>query len=159
MEQRSLDDAQEELSLQSAQLKQLAQDVAEGGVGELGIFGKLISATFQPTEEDVERLSRLESAPPQPKVAMGDVNQSLARMFGIKIDQVQSGPAMVAAALVVAGLSESVVPEGDSLEANKLAQGMQKVVEDSNTAVGDARNMSSGITKQLAVHRTFMFKR
>lgn len=158
--QQTLDDAQEQLTLQSRELKHLTEEIANEGEGELGIFGKLIQRSFGPTEEGVEKLQTLaNAAAPAEQPGMAQVNKSLQSLFGIRMGDVPNGPAMVAAALVVAGMPDAVQPEGQSLEANRLAGGMQKLVENSTGAVEDARSMSSGITKQLAVHRTFMFKR
>ena len=159
-EQRTLDDAQEQLTLQSHELQHLAEDVANEGEGELGLFGRLIQRSFKPVQEGVEGLQKLaNAAPPAQQPGMAQVASSIHSMFGIKMGDVPNGPAMVAAALVVAGMPDAVQPEGDSLEANRLSQGMQKLVENSSSAVEGARGMSSGINKQLAVHRTFMFKR
>lgn len=157
--QQTLDDAQEQLTLQSRELKHLTEEVANEGEGELGIFGKLIQRSFGPTEEGVQKLQTLADATPAERPGMAQVNKSLQSLFGIRMGDVPNGPAMVAAALVVAGMPDAVQPQGESLEANRLAGGMQKLVENSTGAVEDARSMSSGITKQLAVHRTFMFKR
>ena len=160
-DQQSLDEAQEELTMQGVQLKQLAEEVAEEGAqeGTVGVFGRLIKRTFKPTQEGVAKLQALETRQTPPPPGMQDVHNNLDKLFGLKLQGVSQGAAMVATALVVAGLSDAVLPSDDSLEPKALCRGMQKMVDNSNTSVEDARTMSSGISKQLALHRTFMFKR
>jgi hypothetical protein len=162
-DQSTLDDAQQEMTLQGAQLNELQSRCAPGGetpppVGSQ-LFGHLVGIAFKPTEADLARLQALADAPPPPEVALGAVHSHLASLFGIDARALPAGPAMVAASLVVAGMASAVQLEGDSLKAQPLATGLQAVVERSNGAVEGARTMSSGISKQLALQRTFVFKR
>jgi hypothetical protein len=162
-DQSTLDDAQQEMTLQGAQLTELQARCEKGSespppVGS-ELFGHLVGIAFKPTEADLARLQALADAPPPPEVAMAAVHGHMASLFGLDVHALPAGPAMVAASLVVAGMSSAVQPEGDSLQAQPLAAGLQAVVERSNGAVEGARTMSSGISKQLALQRTFVFKR
>lgn len=159
-EQKTLDEAQEELTLQSSELQHLANDVEQNHIENLGFVAKLVERAFKPTPEDIARLQALQqSGTPDESIGLGAVNNSMQSLFGINIQHVPQGPALVAAALVVAGLHESVQATADSLEPGRFCRGMQTLVSRSNEAVDDARGMSQGITKQLAIQRTFMFRR
>ncbi len=159
-DQKSLDDAQEGLTLQSNELKQLARDVEQNGGEKLGFIAKLVGRAFKPTPEDIARLEAMQTADVQDQqLPMGAVNGSMEGLFGINLKQIPQGPAMVAAALVVAGMSDAVQTTGDSLEPNRFCRGMQSLVSNSNEAVDDARTMSSGINRQLAIQRTFVFRK
>ena len=158
-EQGTLDEAQQELTMQQAQLAQLSGTLAASGPHEGGLFTALANITHQPTSADIARLEALNDAPEIALVTLDDVHQSIAQLFGIQLAHVPAGPAMVAASLVVAGLRDNVVPDSDSLQATRLAGGIEKLVKSGHGAVDDARQMSSGITKQLATHRTFVFKK
>ena len=160
-DQKSLDDAQEGLTLQSNELKQLAHDVEQNALPQLGFVSRLVERAFNPTPEGIAKLEALKDATAQqePEVAMGTVNGSLDDLFGLNLKQVAQGPALVSVALVVAGKSHAVKPMGDSVEPKSFCRGMEEVVSSSNEAVDDARTMKSGINRQLAMQQTFVFRK
>ncbi len=113
-----------------------------------------------PTEADVERLDELAKREAPEPVLLEEASSSVERLFHIPLPaEVPAGHRMVAMGLVVAGEKESVHVEKGGLNEQKLAHGMQRVTERSNQAVGEAQRMSKGISKELSVQRTFVFKR
>ncbi len=160
-DQQSLDDAQQELTVQSLQLGELkAQSLpGEAPMAPLQLAKNLAGKAFAPTDKDMQRLQALQDAPAPPAPNLVGVGKTMAGRFGLDLSDLPAGPAMVAAALVVAGLPEAVVVQQAQLQAEPFVDGMQKVISRSNGAVEGARTMSSGISKQMALQRTFVFKR
>jgi hypothetical protein len=156
-EGRSLDDAQEDLTLQGATLAQVAEELADIE-DPAALWKKLLELTYKPTEEDVGKLQRLEPEPTRP-LDLRTVYASAGAHFGVRLDGVAPGPTLVAAALLVAGVRDAVKPEGKGLAPQALARGVFRVVQSGNKAVGDAKAMNQGISKNLSMHRTFVFKR
>ncbi len=154
--QERLDRAQENLTLASAQFADAARNPEAGGsLGEA-----VVGSSFLPTEEDVGKLQTLsEREPPEP-VALEDVTTDVKRLFNIELkDEVPLGHKVLATGLVVAGEAGCVQVEEGGLNERNLADGLQKVTERGNHAVGEAQKMSKGINRELNVQRTFVFKR
>lgn len=154
--QERLDRAQENLSLASAQFADAARSPEAGG----SLAEAVVGSSFLPTEEDLGKLQLLsERQPPEP-MALEDVTTDVKRLFNIELkDEVPLGHKVLATGLVVAGEAGCVkVEEGGLNEAN-LADGLQKVTQRGNHAVGEAQKMTKGINRELNVQRTFVFKR
>jgi hypothetical protein len=156
-EGRSLDDAQEDLTLQGATFAQVAEEL--GDIEDPAtLWKKLLAHTFKPTEEDVAKLQALESAAPEP-LDLETVHASVGSHFGVKLEGAGQGPTLVAAALLVAGVHDAVQTTPVGLAPQALARGIQKVVQSGHKAVDSAKSMNQGINKNLSMHRTFVFKR
>lgn len=154
--QERLDRAQENLTMASAQFADAARGPEAGGsLGEA-----VVGSSFLPTEDGVAGLQQLaEKAAPEP-VALEDVTTDVKRLFNIELkDEVPLGHKVLATGLVVAGEAGCVQVEEGGLNERNLADGLQKVTERGNHAVGEAQKMSKGINRELNVQRTFVFKR
>ena len=121
----------------------------------------LVGSYFMPTDEDLEEMEDLAHRKPrQPVPMLEEVSTNVGKLFGIELpEDVPVGHKVLAAGLVVAGERESVKVDKGGLKEDDLAGGIKKVTERGNQAVTEAQNMNKGITKELAVQRTFMFKR
>lgn len=151
--QETLERAQTNLSLATAQFEEIAQE--GGDIGEAVVGG-----SFLPTEGDVDRMQLLADREPPPPVELEDVNTDVKRFFDIEFgDGTPTGHKLLAAGLLVAGEGESVeVVEGATNEA-KLAAGVKKVAEKGNQAVTQAQMMNKGINQQVNYNRTLIVKR
>jgi hypothetical protein len=152
-----LDGAQQSLGLASAQFGELAalDDDTEVSIGAASVGG-----SFMPTEDSIADLEDLAKRPAPEPLPMDEVTTNVERLFNIKLDEeVPLGQKILATGLVVAGEAGSVDVGGGKLDEKKLAGGLQKVTERSNQAVGEAQKMNKGITTELNVQRTFVFKR
>lgn len=154
--QERLDRAQENLTMASAQFAEAARSPEAGG----SLAEAVVGSSFLPIDEDVAKLQALsERAPPEPQ-ALEDVTTDVKRLFNIELkDEVPLGHKVLATGLVVAGEAGSVQVEEGGLNERTLANGLQKVTERGNHAVGEAQKMSKGINRELNVQRTFVFKR
>ena len=149
-----LDDAQQTLGMASAQFEEVAK--ADGA--EMG--ETVVGSSFLPTEDGLAELEDLAKRPAPEPIPMDEVTTNVERLFNIKLDaEVPLGHKVLAAGLVAAGESSSVDVDKGKLNEKKLAAGVQKVTERSNQAVGEAQKMNKGITTELNVQRTFVFKR
>jgi hypothetical protein len=161
-EQASLDDAQEQMAVASQQLGELSlrpEGEPPGPAGDLAMAHALVAGSAAPTEAEVARLEALEAAPEGPEVGLQDARAHAQALFGLNLSDVAQGPALLACSLLVGGLSEAVQPEGGGLRTAAVAGGLQRLIERSQHAVGDARQMSTGINKERAIHRTLISKK
>lgn len=150
-----LEAAQDSLALASTQL----DDASELSAGE--VLGEaLVRTSFFPTEADVATLQAFADDSVPVEADLGQASQHLTELFGMSLsDETPLGQRLLAAGLVVAGESTAVVSGDGGLDPGALAAGVQKVTQRSNQAVGEAQKMNKGISKELSVHRTFVFKR
>jgi hypothetical protein len=89
--------------------------------------------------------------------------------FGLDLAGLQPGSQLLAASLLVAGQSAqvAVVPGAQEageagpkqLDGDKLLGGVEAVLDGGRAAVDDGRRMNEGVSKNLAMHRTFVAKR
>lgn len=166
--QSSLQEAQSGLTQQSSAFLQAAQNLAEGDDLQ-ALWEKVLSENYGQGDEDILKMqAAMQAAASEPQGASLDfaqMSRSADALFGVNLGNADPGHALVAAALMVAGVSEAVVvianEQGgkDTLEPKKLAGGVQNLVQGGHTAVEDARKMNQGIDKNLSIHRTFVFKR
>ena len=151
-----LNGAQESLGLASAQFG----EVAKGGEGGSSIGATVLASSYLPTEEDLAELEDLAKRPAPQPMPLEEVTTNVERLFNIKLDDdVPVGHKVLATGLVVAGEPGSVSVAKGRLDEQRLAGGIQKVTERGNQAVGQAQKMSQGISRELNVQRTFVFKR
>lgn len=153
--QERLDHAQENLNLASAQFS----EIAKAPTGE-SLGATVVGSSFLPTEGDVAAMQRLSEREPPAPMELDDVTTDVKRLFNIELkEEVPLGHKVLATGLVVAGEAGSVQVEEGGLNEQTLANGLQKVTERGNQAVGEAQKMSKGINRELNVQRTFVFKR
>jgi hypothetical protein len=154
--QERLDSAQENLMMASAQFAEAARSPEAGG----SLAEALVGSSFLPTESDTAGLQALADKEPPPPMALDDVTTDVKRLFNIELkDEVPLGHKVLATGLVVAGEAGCVSVDQGGLNEQNLANGLQKVTERGNQAVGEAQKMSKGISRELNVQRTFVFKR
>ncbi len=161
-DQGSLDEAQEKIADASGQLGSVVAQVADSATavpGNAGLMQALTASGFAPTEADIARLTALQEAPEQPEPSLDAARAHLREHFGVDLSAVEGGPTLLACALVVGGLAAAVQVQDGGLRQEAFAGGMHTLMERSQQAVGDARVMSSGISKQRAVQRTLILKR
>lgn len=152
--QERLDKAQENLTMASAQFGEAAKAPGES------LGAAVVGSSFLPTEGDVEAMQRLAEREPPAPMAFEDVTTDVKRLFNIELkDEVPLGHKVLATGLVVAGEAGSVKVNDGGLDEQNLADGLQKVTERGNQAVGEAQKMGKGINRELNVQRTFVFKR
>ena len=154
--QERLDSAQENLMMASAQFAEAARSPEAGG----SLAEALVGSSFLPTESDTAGLPALADREPPAPIAFDDVTTDVKRLFNIELkDEVPLGHKVLATGLVVAGEAGCVQVDQGGLNEQSLANGLQKVTERGNQAVGDAQKMSKGISRELNVQKTFVFKR
>lgn len=152
--QERLDNAQQNLTMASAQFG----DVARAPGESLG--ATVVGSSFLPTEGDVAAMQKLAEREPPAPMAFDDVTTDVKRLFNIELsDEVPLGHKVLATGLVVAGEAGSVKVNDGGLDEQNLADGLQKVTERGNHAVGEAQKMNKGISRELNLQRTFVFKR
>ena len=139
-------------------MPQLEQATSELGEG-LGLGQSMVENMFMPTEKDLGRLQALKERESEEQPDLAQVGSGLEKLFGLKLEGASPQEIALAVGLVVAGEKESLgAPEGD-LDRAGLLEGVRKVTEKGNQAVGQAQKMNKGIDEQLNVQRTFMFRR
>ena len=161
-EQEALDHTQQELSAHSTVLGQLGEQLGAGAGAAAtpqDTFASLLGMTHAPTQQDLAKLEALSEQPPPPTPHLAGVQQSLAALFGKRLEGIDTGSAMLAVALVVAGAAEAVQTQGDGLASQALVAGMQQVLQRGHGAVQDAKSMSSGISLHRAKQQTLINKR
>lgn len=161
--QQGLDSAEQALGSADARLAQALSEAQEAAEGR-GLGLNLLEAGFMPTEADLGRLQAISEREAQLNEEeyekLKTVGQSVGSLFGIQFgDDTPVAHQVMAAGLLVAGESETVVQDGDALDEKELASGVQKVTSNGNQAVQKAKTMNQGIGKELSVHRTMVFKR
>ena len=154
--QERLDSAQQNLTMAGAQFGEMAK-AAEGGK-DMGL--SLLQTNFSPTEGSNEKLQLLLDKPPPEPIELEDVDQNLKSFFNLDLgDDVPLGQRMLATGLVVAGQADDLEITKGTINERKMAGGLQKVAERSNQAVGEAQKMNKGVSRELSLQRTFVFKR
>ncbi len=149
-----LDNAQENLTLATTQFDE-ASKAESAPMAE-----SVVSSSFLPTEEGVQKLQLLAERPAPQPIALDEATTSVKNLFNIELgDEVSVGHKVLATGLVVAGEAGSVAVDKGRLDEKRLASGVQKVTERSNQAVGEAQKMSKGVNRELNLQRTFVFKR
>lgn len=166
--QSSLQEAQTGLTQQSSAFLEAAKNLPEGADLE-ALWQRVLSESYAQSDEDILKMqAAMQAADAEPQGAslnFAQMSQSAEALFGVQLGNAEPGHALVAAALMVAGVSEAVmvIPgesgTKDTLEPKKLAGGVQNLVNGGHLAVEDARKMNQGINKSLSMHRTFVFKR
>jgi hypothetical protein len=166
--QGALQEAQEELTRQGSAFMQAAKDLPADADLEV-LWQRVVSQSFADTPEHLAKLAEgqaeASTEPTGASLQLAQMQGHAEALFGKTLGNTEPGAALVAAALMVAGASDAVdvVPGAaggrDTLNATKLAAGVQNVVKGGHTAVEDARKMNQGIDKNLSIHRTFVFKR
>lgn len=137
-----------------------------GGLGGEGGAHDDAEASEDDDAATAERRARLqalvEQSPPAPP-AMAALAKSVQTHFGIDIAGAPAGAALVATSLLVAGHAENVqvaaVPGAKELVADNLMDGLQRVVEEGRAATDDARRRTEGVSRAMALQRTFVPKR
>lgn len=149
-----LDDAQKHLAYASAQLTEAFKAPESQSLAET-----ILGNSFLPTESGLEKLTFLEGRESQP-LALEEVTGNVKNLFQIALpDDVPVGHQLLVTGLVVAGESVWVQVGKGGLSEQKLVRGIQKIAERSNQAVGEAQKMSKGVSRELNLQRTFVFKR
>ena len=157
--QQSLDDAQEKMTLQGGLLAGVLKEMEAGG-DEIEFFARVLGHTFAPDEEGVAQLQALaDSKSDAEGLDLTTVQANVGTVLGQELSNVSPGQLLLGTSLVVAGRSDAVLPAPDGLQANALAGGAKTLAQDGSSAVADARAMGQGINKELAIRRTFVFKR
>ena len=152
--QQALENAQQLLGGAAPQLEQAGAEL-----GEIGLAQALLENMFVPTEKDLGRLQALKERESEEEPDLSLVGAGLAARFGLKTEGASPHEIALAVGLVVAGQTEGLQgPDGD-LDRAGLLEGVRKVTEKGNQAVGQAQKMNKGIDEQLNVQRTFMFRR
>ena len=145
---------------------------SRGRQAERGLLGALLALSAgggdedpQDSGEQEDQAAKLraivEQAPPD-AAAMAQLAQSIHRHFGVDVGGAPVGEALMATSLLVAGHAESVVAAGDgagAIEAAPLLGGLQQVIEEGRSAADDARQRSEGVSRTLAMQRTFVPRR
>jgi len=150
-----LDGAQEHLTLAGTQLGEAAKAGSPEAMGEA-----ITGSSFMPTEDGVAKLQLLADRPPPEPLPLEEVTTSVKNLFNIDLGAgVPPGQKLLATGLVVAGEARSVQVDKGKINEQQLAGGVQKVTERSNHAVGEAQKMSRGVSRELNLQRTFVFKR
>jgi hypothetical protein len=150
-----LESAQQNLTMAGTQFGEIAKDGDPTPMGET-----LAASSHMPTEAGVAKLQLLADRPAPQPMALEEVTTSVRNLFNIELgEDVPPGQKMLATGLVVAGQAEAVQVEQGKINEQKLAGGLQKVAERSNQAVGEAQKMSKGVSRELNLQRTFVFKR
>ena len=152
--QQALESAQQLLGGAAPQLEQAGAELEELGLGQA-----LLENMFVPTEKDLERLQALRERESQEEPDLSSVGAGLAARFGLKTEGASPHEIALAVGLVVAGQTESLLGAEGDLDRAGLLEGVRKVTEKGNQAVGQAQKMNKGIDEQLNVQRTFMFRR
>lgn len=151
-----LESAQENLSMAGAQFA----EVAQGGVDGPSIGEAVVASSFMPTEQGVEKLQLLADRPAPEPLPMDEVTTNVRAFFNIELgEDVPPGQKMLVTGLVVAGEAGSVEVNDGKVNEQRLAKGLQEVANRSNQAVGEAQKMSKGVSRELNLQRTFVFKR
>ena len=87
------------------------------------------------------------------------MSAGLEKLFGVRTEGASPHEIALAVGLVVAGQKEGISGAEGELDRAGLLEGVRKVTEKGNQAVGQAQKMNKGIDEQLNVQRTFMFRR
>jgi|TARA_B100001964_G_C14207638_1_gene588918 hypothetical protein len=153
--QQALESAQELLGGAAPQLEQASAELGE----EMGLGQALVENMFMPTEKGLERLQALKEREPEPEPDLKAVSAGLEKLFGVRTEGASPHEIALAVGLVVAGQKEGISGAEGELDRAGLLEGVRKVTEKGNQAVGQAQKMNKGIDEQLNVQRTFMFRR
>jgi hypothetical protein len=152
----TLEDAQHNLSLATAQFGEAERGAAAG----TPVAEAMVASSFLPTEEGVAKMQALADRPAPEPIPLDDLTTSVRQLFNIDLGKdVPIGHKVLVAGLVAAGEASSVEVNKGAINEQKLAQGLQKVTERSNQAVGEAQKMSKGVSRELNLQRTFVSKR
>lgn len=155
--QEGLDSAQENLAMVGSQLEEVTKQTE---TEQASMAEGLASSSFLPTEGGVSKMQELAERPAPEPIPMEEVSNSVKKHFDLDLEEtVPMGHRLVATGLVVAGESQAVQRDGDGLSEKSLSQGLQKVTTNGNEAVRRAKDMSSGVNREVSLNRTFMFKR
>jgi hypothetical protein len=125
----------------------------------MGLGQALVENMFMPTEKGLERLQALKEREPEPEPDLKAVSAGLEKLFGVRTEGASPHEIALAVGLVVAGQKEGISGAEGELDRAGLLEGVRKVTEKGNQAVGQAQKMNKGIDEQLNVQRTFMFRR
>ncbi len=153
-----LEDAQGNLALASAQFAEVAKGAQEAEGADLA--QSIVGGSHLPTEEGLKKLQDLADRKAPEPIPLDEVTTNVKQLFNIELgEDVPVGHKLLAAGLVVGGEAGSVAVEEGKLDEKRLAGGLQKVADRSNQAVGEAQKMSKGVSRELNLQRTFVFKR
>lgn len=156
--QERLESAQGSLALANSQLGEVA---GQAGAAATNMAATILAGAFSATEEDLAELEDLAERKPRHEIpSLEEISGSISNLFGIQLgEDVPVGHKVLAAGLVVAGEPSAIKVDKGKLGEPELAAGMQKVTKRGNQAVSDAQRMNKGVSQQLNLQRTFVFKR
>lgn len=165
--QQALSQVQTQLGLQGGIVRKLRQQGAgAASSGSKSLFAALMGEAVDPESVDAQRLAALPDSPPPDAEALAHMASQAQAHFGLELSGLDTGSQLLAASMLVAGLSSQVaVVAGTSeapqktLDGQKLAAGVEAVLDGGRAAVDDGRRMNEGVSKNLAMHRTFVAKR
>lgn len=131
------------------------------------LFAALVeqSAGEEPSEADAARLAALGEGVPPDAAALGALARDTRAHFGLELTGLDVGAQLLAASMLVGGHASqvAVLPQAEAsapeLDGERLADGVQRVLDGGRDAVDDGRRMNDGVSRQLSMHRTFVFKR
>lgn len=150
-----LDKARENFTMAASHCSDIAKDENAEPMAET-----LLSSSFMPTDEGTAKLQLILDREPPPAVPMEEASGHLKSFFDIQLPpEVATGHRLLALGLTVAGEVEAIEVTQGSINERRLAGGVQKVAERSNQAIGEAQKMSKGVSRELNLQRTFVFKR
>ncbi len=153
--QETLTGAQENLSMAAGHFDEVTKANDEVSMG-----ASVVGASFLPTEKEIKIMQNLADRPAPEPIPMDEVTTNVELFFDIKLNEdVPLGHKVLAAGLVVAGESGSVKVKDGKIKEKDLADGVQKVSEKGNQAVGQAQRMNKGVDRELNLQRTFVFRR
>lgn len=161
-QKETLEQAQEHLGGHSASLSRAAGALAADASAE-EVWSAMVGQGHPPSDADVARLSQRAEAPSEAETeavatAAAGAQARAEALYGIVLGPLSPGATLAATSLLVAGQQEAL-GSGKTPSDKAILSGVRGVVADSHKAVEDARNMSAGIGKNLAIHRTFVHRR
>jgi len=166
----ALAQVQAQLGAQGGVLRAVRQGMAQKPKtrGAKGLWEAMVEAAFGDGGEEPQRLGALGDNPAPDPQALAQMASQAHAHFGLELEGLEPGSQLLAASLLVAGHSEQVAvvagaQEGagaaKQLDGDKLLGGVEAVLDGGRAAVDDGRRMNEGVSKNLAMHRTFVAKR
>ena len=147
--QEGLDHAKQNLALAGAQFQSFAAEEVDESLAE-----NMAASSFLPTQDGVTKLQDLADRPVPTPMPMDEVTTNAKRLFNLELEGVPPGHQMIAAGMIVAGEKEALEVKDKALNEKKVAQGIQRVTEKSNQAVGEAQRLNKGIERERNIRRT-----
>jgi hypothetical protein len=167
----ALAQVQAQLGAQGGLLRAVRQDSAQKAKsrGAKGFWEAMVEAAYGDGGEEPQRLGALVDNPAPDAGSLAQMAAGAQAHFGLDLAGLEPGSQLLAASLLVAGQSAqvAVVPGAQEageagpkqLDGDKLLGGVEAVLDGGRAAVDDGRRMNEGVSKNLAMHRTFVAKR